>query len=421
MNKKMSLIFSVLLILMASCQPSTSTSDEVVVPLTAVLPSPDIIINDAMDAWNAGDAAALKILFADNATVCFPDWGDECTTGTEEVGGWIEELMAANFFIEPESLEVEGGTVTVIAKVWADPTRALDIAPLVTTDVYTVQNGKITNQTSMLNEESASKLMSAMADVQTSGVVTAFMDAINAGDSEMALSFLHENVYIEMTPTLLSGFPKIFGGQDILNNWLEEMIDVNLKIEIADLTVARSTVTVKSKISSDYLQSLHVESIPVDDTFVIRDGQIETWNRTIPISSLNKLQDGLVELGIPEVITPESGEVLATEVNDIIGNWDGMLTPGGDKFPIYFGETGKYTISGDKGSFLFNGSFLWVISEEVLLGDTLHSCMEKGNIGSYVVYMTRSGDIPVELRLVPILDPCGLRADLIGGEPLTPK
>ena len=60
MNKKMILGFSILLILMASCQ--SGMSDELVVPTTAAPPSPDIIINNAMDAWNARDASALKIL-----------------------------------------------------------------------------------------------------------------------------------------------------------------------------------------------------------------------------------------------------------------------------------------------------------------------------------------------------------------------
>jgi hypothetical protein len=129
---------------------------------------PAAVVNAAMDAWNAGDGDALKPLFADDAVVYFPDWGDT-ETGAEEIGAWIEDLVAANFVIEPESIEVEGDTVTVVAKVWADPTRALGIAPLVTIDVYTVQGGKITRQTSTLTEESSAKLMAAMATLPETG------------------------------------------------------------------------------------------------------------------------------------------------------------------------------------------------------------------------------------------------------------
>ena len=77
---------------------------------------PEAVVNAAIDAWNAGDVDTLKSLFADDAVAYFPDWGDT-ETGAEEIGAWIEGLAAANFVIEPESIEVEGDTVTVVAKV----------------------------------------------------------------------------------------------------------------------------------------------------------------------------------------------------------------------------------------------------------------------------------------------------------------
>lgn len=134
--------------------------------LNAQESDPVAVINAANEAWNAGNIETLKALYAGDAAACFPDWGDECTTGAEEIGIWIEELVAANFVIEPESVKVEGNTVTVVAKVWADPSRAMGIAPLVTTDVYTVEGGLITSQTSTLTEESAAKLMAAMAAME---------------------------------------------------------------------------------------------------------------------------------------------------------------------------------------------------------------------------------------------------------------
>ena len=101
------------------------------------------IITAVNEAWNAGDVDTLKALFAADAEVCFPDWGEECTSGAEEIGQWIEELVDLNFVIEPQSLEIEGGIVTAVAEVWADPSRAMEIAPLVTTDTYTLKDGQI--------------------------------------------------------------------------------------------------------------------------------------------------------------------------------------------------------------------------------------------------------------------------------------
>jgi hypothetical protein len=135
------------------------------VALYAQESSPEVVINAAIDAWNLGDVDALKALYADDAVVSFPDW-DETITGQEQVDAWIEGLAASNFVIEPESIQVEGDTVTVVAKVWADESRALGVAPLVTTDVYTVEGGLIASQTSTLTEESAAKLMAAMAAME---------------------------------------------------------------------------------------------------------------------------------------------------------------------------------------------------------------------------------------------------------------
>jgi len=135
------------------------------VPLYAQGSGPEAVVNAALDAWNSGDVDALKALYAAAAVVSFPDWGD-VITGREQIDEWIEGLAASNFVVEPESIQVEGDTVTVVARVWADETRAIGIAPLVTTDVYTVEGGLITSQTSTLTEESAAKLMAAMAAME---------------------------------------------------------------------------------------------------------------------------------------------------------------------------------------------------------------------------------------------------------------
>ncbi|RLC82858.1 MAG: hypothetical protein DRJ03_18405, partial [Chloroflexi bacterium] len=174
----------------------------------------------------------------------FPDWGEECTTGAEEIGVWIKELVAVNFSIEPESIEMEGDTVTVVAKVWADPTRELGVAPLVTTDVYTVQDGQITSQTSTLTEESAAKLMEAMVTAESMSVINAALDAWNTRDVA-ALKALYADNAVACFPDW--GEECTTGAEEI-GVWIEELVAVNFSIEPESIEMEGDTVTVVAKV-----------------------------------------------------------------------------------------------------------------------------------------------------------------------------
>jgi hypothetical protein len=81
----------------------------------------------------------------------------------------VEGLVAVNWKGELEILQVEGDTVTTKSRTWADPTRALGVAPLEATLVYTVQDGKIKGWTWTLSDESLAKLQAAMAALPESG------------------------------------------------------------------------------------------------------------------------------------------------------------------------------------------------------------------------------------------------------------
>lgn len=414
MNKKMISVFSMLLFLLMACQPTTP--EEVVLPPTATVPSPDMIINDAIDAWNAGDVATLKTLFAGDAVVCFPDWGDECTTGTEEIGAWIEELVAANFIIEPESLETMGDTVTVMAKVWADPTRELGIAPLVTTDVYAVQDGKITSQTSTLTEESSTKLMSAMAAAQTSGVVMAFSETINAGDLDAVMSMYADNLNFEFNPILLPGFPNPVGGKDEVKVRWEELLASNLKRETEITSEMGNIVTTKCTVSSDYLSSLGIVSTELTEEIVVQDGKIKSHMTSIPAVPLNKLQEALVKADIHETIIPEPGEVRISQADDLVGKWLGYL--GGERGYLILEPDGSYQIRdmdnkvGDKGDYWFENQLL------LLETNSPNLYCDKGN-ASYVVYTSSSVSLPNQLTFHKIIDLCKLRSTFMTEETFT--
>jgi hypothetical protein len=117
----------------------------------------------SVDTISAGDVDASLATFADDAVVnILLPGAPETHTGKEEIRAWLESLAAGHWEGGVEILQVEGDTVTTRLTSSMDPTRALGVAPLVGTDVYIVQEGKITSYTWTPTEETAAKLQAAM-------------------------------------------------------------------------------------------------------------------------------------------------------------------------------------------------------------------------------------------------------------------
>ncbi len=143
-------------------------------PLHAQSTDPVSVVITSVNTCSAGDVDASLDTFADDAVVNIVMPGaPETYTGREEIRAWLEGLVAQHWEGEVEILEVEGDKVTTRLTSYMDPTRALGVAPLVGTDEYTVQDGKITAYTWTITDESFAKLQAAMATLpETGGVVT---------------------------------------------------------------------------------------------------------------------------------------------------------------------------------------------------------------------------------------------------------
>jgi hypothetical protein len=154
--KKLCLALIVLLIALLGCQAQ---------------PKPEEILADMADALNAGDVDATMAFFADDAVVklvpALPPGSPGTYTGAEEIRSWFEELVAGNFEIDVEVVDVDGDTVTTRTSTWMDDTRELGIAPLVATETYTIRDGKIRGFTWAMSEESLAKVQAALRPTMT--------------------------------------------------------------------------------------------------------------------------------------------------------------------------------------------------------------------------------------------------------------
>ena len=143
------------------------------VALYAQETDPSSVVMAIVEPLNAGGIDTMMAFFADDAVVklvpALPPGSPDTFTGAEEIRAWFEGLVAMNFEIHIEVLQVEGDTVTTKTSTWADPTREMGVAPLVATEVYTVQDGKIKGFTWTISDESLAKLQAAMAALPETG------------------------------------------------------------------------------------------------------------------------------------------------------------------------------------------------------------------------------------------------------------
>jgi hypothetical protein len=131
---------------------------------------PAAVVIASVDTINAGDVDASLATFADDAVVdILLPGAPETYTGQEQIRAWLESLAAGHWEGEVEILHVEGDTVATRLTDSMDHTRALGVAPLVATDVYVVQEGKITSYTWTPTQESAAKLQAAMGSPPETG------------------------------------------------------------------------------------------------------------------------------------------------------------------------------------------------------------------------------------------------------------
>jgi ketosteroid isomerase-like protein len=124
------------------------------------------VLTAMADALSAGDLDTTMALFTDDAIIkvsfgkALPP---ESHIGREQVRFFMENLVANNFKIQIEILQVLGDIAITRSKTWMDPTIQLGIAPLEMIEIYPIQDGKIKGFVCILTDESVAKLQAAFA------------------------------------------------------------------------------------------------------------------------------------------------------------------------------------------------------------------------------------------------------------------
>jgi hypothetical protein len=122
---------------------------------------PAAVVIASVEPLSRGDMDAVMAYWADDAVMEVVHL-DATYTGAAEIRALFEGLLAQNFEMHiAEVLQVEGDTVTTRTSMGTDDTRGLGV-PIESTQVYTVQDGKITALTCSWSEESLAALQAAV-------------------------------------------------------------------------------------------------------------------------------------------------------------------------------------------------------------------------------------------------------------------
>jgi ketosteroid isomerase-like protein len=403
--KKWFFAMVVLLTALAGCQAS---------------PTPEEVLAEMAAALNAGDVNAAMACFADDAVVklvpALPPGSPDTYSGAEAIGAWFESLVAGNFEIDVEVLDVDGDTVTTRTSTWMDATREMGVAPLVATETYTIRDGKIRGFTWAISEESMASVQAAMAPPSPQEVLAEMAAALNRGDVDAAVAFFTEDAVVKLVPALPPGSPDTYSGAEEIRGWFEELVAGNFEIDVEVLDVEGDTVTTRTSTWMDATREMGVAPLVGTETYTIRDGKIRGFTWAISDESMAKVQAALATptpsppppTATPEpTLTPELIKATVTDLEYLVGVWEGS-----NQGALQFDADGTMLVSeslaglssgqASRGECWFDGSLL-----------TFADADGSGE-GSYAVELriTVEGD-PVSLKLRAVEDPFVDRREIL--------
>jgi hypothetical protein len=112
-------------------------------------------------------------------------------------------------------------------------------------------------------------------------VVNSWVEALNAGDVDAALSYLADDAQITSD--------QLYTGKEEIRGWYVSLAGANGISTLRDCQVDGETVTCSSVYTDDGLQAMGVDFLEGALVLIVRDGEIQTYAFTPSPESLAKL------------------------------------------------------------------------------------------------------------------------------------
>lgn len=132
------------------------------VMLPAQKTDPESVLRSLFDALNVKDVDGALAFVADDAVITIIEAPNQFkSNGKEEIRGWWEHVVMDNTITEVSDFQVDGDKASWFARVWIDPWRALEVAPINFSCEGIVQDGLVKSYTLIMTDESQARLQIA--------------------------------------------------------------------------------------------------------------------------------------------------------------------------------------------------------------------------------------------------------------------
>jgi hypothetical protein len=153
-------------------------------------------------------------------------------------------------------------------------------------------------------------------------VINAWLEALNAGDIDTALSHLADDAVVQIVPPA-PGTSGVFSGKEEIRGWYENLLAQHGVGTLSDCQVDGENVTCVNTYAEDSLRSLGLDSIVGEWVAVVREGKLQSYTFTQSDESLAAMMAAMT----PPVMAETGGSALP--ICAIVAILGGLIGAGG--------------------------------------------------------------------------------------------
>jgi hypothetical protein len=129
--------------------------------------------------------------------------------------------------------------------------------------------------------------------------INAWVEALNAGDIDSALSYLADDAVVQIVPAA-PGTSGIFTGKGEVRGWYETIVGQHGVTALSDCQVDGETVTCVNNYAEDSFRSLGIDFVVGEWVAVVREGKLQSYTFTMSDESLAALMAAMTPPVMPE-------------------------------------------------------------------------------------------------------------------------